>query len=547
MSLLDHIELAINKGLGPLPEDTASAEPALATVNLLDSGAGYSLNEWTPNIPSLKSNGVWADSSLSDGRVLISGQNTNVIEKMIFNLSGATCTLFAAAFSDLQNMIQDARAFWDSALQPEPVYLRWWANGASGPQFALIYSIDMDVEFLDSTLSVARITLNIERESFWRGLPPGANPKQWSIEEYFTGQSWNQGNASLYQGTNHLGYGVIDNCQEFLTNTSFQSRNFIDIPAAAIPGDAPPLLCVVVSNNANNGIKNFISVTNSRTSINNRAGTSLLLYNSIPMSSGTIASGTAAFTTDNARGIAHVPTSALKRTVVVTPAGATEVIVLTWTVANFPHFSHLVLRGKYALFLRAVQIGGTAGAVTARITMGNSGGTILDTGLQPIADDTSTPTEINYMGTFEIPPQTDQVVSIDGRGYTAEATLTAISLSVMRSAGAGTIRLVDMILMPLGNYVYINRPVAAGLLTMNVYDDTGYFLHGKPDPIMMGRQISAGVDFEVVTEGSGRLQLAPGQNNRLYFLTYQSSVGAQADIDVTVRANIIPRWSGIRT
>lgn len=536
----------IVRGVPKVPLDTATVQPDPDSIDLLE-GSGLSTDSYDMQFPNLKNGALWSESPTADGRTLMSAANGNITETVRLQLNSATLIEMAAVLGKFGQFRRYINAFWASRDQndSEPVYLKHQIIGEPGPRFALLYNIEVNVETpLNPNEPHRLLTLSLEREPYWRGLAPGDNPKRWTIEHIMVGQKWDTSKASLYQNTDHAGYGLIDNCQEWLTASSFQSRNFIDIPASSIPGDAPPLLCVGVTAEGSVSGKHLIGVSTNRTSITDRSGASLLLYNSIPMSSGTIASGTAAFTTDNNNGVAHVPTSPLKRTVVVTPAGATEVIVLTWNTGNLPHTSILVLKGKYAVFLRASQIGGTAGVCSARITMGNSGGNIFDSGLQRIGDDATAPVELNYMGTMELPNNGCGHVSIDGRGYTAETDIAVMTVSTLRASGTGTIRLVDIVLFPLGNYIYINHDVSAGGSWFDFYDDTGYLSHGHTEPIIAG--VLSNTDGSISTEASGRLQLTPGVNNRLYFMEYRNNAGVRPNIDMAVRANIVPRWTGFR-
>jgi hypothetical protein len=126
MGLLNHQELAIVKGVGKTPADTASAEQDPVVIDLLDVGSGISLDMdggWEPNIPSLKSGGVWADSPISDGRTLLAGQNTNVTETIRLLVTSNNPMVYAAKFAALQRMSQDCRFFWSTQYQIEPVYL----------------------------------------------------------------------------------------------------------------------------------------------------------------------------------------------------------------------------------------------------------------------------------------------------------------------------------------------------------------------------------------------------------------------------------------
>lgn len=540
------------RGIPKLPQDSLSVEQGLDSINLLDPN-GFMIDSYDQRFPGLKSSAVWADTPITDGRTLMTTALGNISETMRVNLNAATLIQMSALLEKLGKFRAYVNAQWAVGTQDtaEPVYLKHQIIGEPGPRYALLYDIDIDVEAPDNPDEPTRlITVVIEREVYWRwGVSPGDSPKRWTIENVMVGQKWEASKASLVTGNDHLVVSQIDNCQEFLTTTTFQSVNFLDIPADKLPGDAPPLVCITVDSPHGFSTNFLIGVSTNRTSITDRNNSPLPLYNSLAASASSLQSGTAAFTTDNSRGIAHVPVSPNKRTVVVTPAGATEVDICFWTAgANFSHLNPLVLKGKYAVFLRASQIGGTAGAVSARLVLNATQGEFFNSGLITIADDSTAGVGLNHLGTVELPPDPHSSVGLLGKGYTAEYDFSAL-LSVRRASGAGTVRLVDVQFWPLGSMVYIQPALELSPGWFIFYDDTGYLTHGRNDlPVMGARRFSGNTEFNAMTEGAGQLQLTPGVNNRVYFLDYYTGgLGSQANTDFTPRINIIPRSTGFRT
>lgn len=551
MGLLSHKMLQIVKGVGPTPGDTASAEQPLIAIDLLDSGSGISLDledGWEPNIPSLKNGGVWADSPINDGRTLVAGANTNVTETMRLIVSTQSALVYAAIFSSLQRQIQDARDFWDTFNQIEPVYLAWWAANAPGPQYALIYNIDMDLKFGDSEDASASITLTIERECDWHGIHIGGSPLQWTMENFFR-VPFTAANASLYTGTQHIGYStVVSNAIEFATAYTFSVVNYIDIPGSSIPGDAQALISIAVGDFPDSS-ELYIAKTTKPTAITDRSGNVRPAFNDIPCSGMTIVSGV--LTADAVNGIVYAPVSAARRTVVHTPAGATEEVALTVKPGgSFPTGLNLsLMRGMYAVFLRAEQIGGAVNQSTARLQlMTNATGLIFFNSGQIRMGLAGTESNLMYMGVATIPIFDRILTGFDGKGVQVETDF-GLELYTTRTAGAGTHRLIDVILMPIDEGIVYIKPEASTATTTNVFDNTGYLTHGPAQPAASARIFTGGVERLLQTECRGNLTLTPGVNNRLYFLNYNPNTLLSlpgAGVGIPVRVDIVPQWTGVR-
>lgn len=566
MGLLDHQMLKIVKGVGKTPGDDLSAEADPIVIDLLDSGSGISLDltgGWEPNIPSLKNGGLWADSGVSDGRTLISGQNTNVVETIRLIVSSATTEVYAAKFAALQRMVQDCRAFLDEFGQIEPVYLAWWADDAPGPQYALIYNIDMDVVFEDSDDAQTTITLSIEREYGWRGIHPGGNPKQWTIES--RGGVFNASNCGLLDATDNLITASLENVTEWSSNVVQTLKNYLDIPGDLIPGDLPALVSVVTSMNAS-GLHGTLSISRSTkpTSLPARNVTVSTEYQYNDLTAAVVPAGSLGTDTSLATdtgGTLYAPASANRRRAEVSFATlATDAQRLGWgNSASRPLIGINSFRGRYMAFLRARQNGGALGNILMSLLYGVNSATLtaltrtteVSPTLQAGAGDT-TSWPITYMGVISLPPDQKAIVNADGKGlYVAPQSDAdfSIRLYARRVVAAGVLYVADLLLIPIDEASVIISALANTAESL-VYDTTGYFRRGSSEGYAMRTTQIAGTTKtnSIASLAGDDLFLMPKTNNRLYFFGYsatnESHIPAADAFDVYV--NIVPRWSGIR-
>lgn len=563
MGLLNHQALQIVKGIGIVPGDTSSPEQNPDVIDLLSANSAFSLVNWSPNIPSLKQGGIWADSSLSDGRQLVNGVNTNVIETITVQLTGASCQAFAANFAALQRIIQSARKHWDTFYQIEPLYLLWKASGAPGPQYALIYNIDMKITYQDSVTFQAEIILSIEREVGWRGVKPGGTPQEWAFYANGIYTQFNQTNINLRSGSTHTATGTVNNRQEFNTIHTFSRQNFLDIPASKLPGDLPPLLCLVTQPQFA-GSGQFMNVLVSRVSkpvtLPDRKGNTLPRYNAFVGAAGSLGTN-AAFVNDGTNGIIHNPVSANQRRVDVTFATATDQTRLTWAASStFTHTNPNLLRGRYRILIRSNQTGGVLGNVTMYLKFISASGTFFTTPtISPLITAGGAPF-VQDLGVVTIPPDNNVLQMSKGSGqliapvYGVAGDLDGnitIELHAARTGGAGTLEFFDFILMPFdeGSILIAPQVAGSGAAEAVIYDNTGYYGHGSIDVIGTSRleDGSSGLDTAAPTEIKGGMELEPGVNNRLYFLWWTLSPFNSRPTDtMACFIDIVPRWSGIR-
>lgn len=559
MSLLDHQELSLVRGVGKTPGDLTSAESDLVIVDLLTSGSAFGLVEWVPNIPSLKQGGIWADSSISDGRTLIAGVNTNVTETMTIQLTGSTIADFANQFAKLQRMIQDARDFWDTFYQIEPVYIRWWANQAPGPQFALIYNIDMDVEWSDSNLAQATLTLTIEREFGWRGVRPGGNPKEWTL--FKRGVPFTASNADVANDatTAQLAQNLtaVNKLDWNVAHTIPSTQNYVEIPASAIPGDLPAkcLLSIDVAN-AGLGTEDVLLAwrTTKNTSILARNGTTYFassMFNANDSSLGT-----------DATLVADTGASAGNRVRVTLATVSFVVNRIIWSYLSTQRMMINLMRGRFQVFLRCrlsaaanVSIKGQL-LLGPEVTIDGNVLTLTDVG----AGGTGNTTEwvLLNLGVFEIAPYAKAYSSPDGKGLNAPTTLVdaGFAINAIRNSGAGELYLNDVIFLPVDEpsarfQAQSGGAFSAALNRNIIYDNTGYIGHGITDDISLYGTYNAGTQFvdpQAVNIATQGIVLLPNQINRIYALTYvNSNQHSTITSSFKLRVNIVPMWSGIRT
>lgn len=555
---LQHKQLSIIRGVYAAPGDTNSVEPAIVTLNLMSNNTGIALKAdgWSPNIPSLKDSGVWADSPISDGRKLISGVNSNVVETMQLTITGATFKDVTAWLSALRNMMQDARDFWQANAQIDPVYLKWWASCGAGAQYALIYNMDMKPTYVQSPTPTLDVTLTIERETFWRVIPPGANPKQWTYEAR-TGVVYDYTKAQIgNQSDQLLVTPQIQARSEFTTSAAetLLSNNAIVIPAASIPGDAPALL--EIEGNGTSTRTNFIMGKKTRNirqyTINN------IVQNTIfTAPDGTL--GTDA-TLANDTGAVKAMGAANAQRVAISFATATNALrwrALNSSVSSINSINRFI--GRWQVFLRCRQSAGTTGDITMYLRYGSQ--VLLDTdGVKmnvvspPVTTGgtgNSTDWGLVYMGVVDIPFAVGKAnvnsgyrTSSGGQGLDPAQQSFDFGLFALRSTGAGVLYLCDLILIPIdeGSICIEQADGTAG--NGMLYDETGYGTHGLLDPYVSSG--SYGDTQSAVSFYGTGIQLTPNVENRIYVIPYNSSKQSRATDFTTFTADIIPRWQGIR-
>lgn len=561
--MADFQELLIVRGVAPAPGDTASAEQGLTSISLLaeDQTPGWALDTdgWNPLFATLKGGGLFADSAISSGRTLVAAVDANVIETMNVTITGSTITDLALRLTAMGRMGQSAVDFWCGE-NPEPVFLRWWAIGAPGPQFALIYKIELALTEPDVFQTPIREgTLVIEREPYWRSLAPGTNPKVWSFQA--RNEEFTAANLSLVSGTNeHLMYQQLQNRREWnTTQTAVVSQNYIDIPASKIPGDAPAL--VEISTSIGGTIaatRIMVGRSTKPNTIKKRDGTTRSRFLTLNAGDGVVGTDTTIAADTGAPFSNSLAAGRRSQTAFVTTTMATRLSWLISAGAESP-VDLTTFRGRYAFFLRCRL--SAAGTVNLQLQIlggiGTNGLTLPEQQLTDAgAGGTGNTTQwyFLYLGEGDIPPDNRRVaVGSDGKGAYAPLTNSAsnnlnLTIQAERASGTPVFYIADLFMLPVDepSAMYGGVTDSASLPNL-IYDNTGYLGHGLTGDFVQGEDANLGAanDFEFSGQS---ITLLPGVDNQLLFHAFNLAT-RRDDIATTieVRLNIIPRWRGIRS
>lgn len=556
--------LKIVKGVPKVSQDSSSSESGLDEIDFLDPN-GFALDAYDIKIPALKSSAVYADSPLTDGRTLISGTLGNVKETIRLTLNSSTLIQSAALFSKLMRMKQDCRDFWSTFAQIEPVYIKHQVEGEPGPRYALLYDIDVDMESgTDPGQPIRIVTISIEREFGWRGIAPGDNPKRWAIENIFTGQTFRAANASLLSGNDFLFIesNILNRAEQNAAQTSYNTKNFVDIPASKIPGDLPALVCFEYGNSSSTTATALYIAKSTKKNTGNvsrQTGVNQYIVRVFNAADGSMGTDT----TLAADTGASAGTSGLQRRSQTTFATATLVQRLGFQLRNMA-----VQRGRYIAFARArlsassttVQLQLSVTEVGAAVQLIGSPVSFTDEGA-PSGTGNTTLWGLIYLGVFNIPSDNRRtVVSPNGMGINVSSSTSddiTLGIYAARTAGAGALYINDLILLPIDegiiNLVSTGQGITAPATPSGglVYDNTGYMTHGRPDEYaVLASAASANYsEYDRLQPQGQPIYLTPGIDNRLEFLAYTDSTkrsNIASPTAVTLRLSIVPRWAGLR-
>lgn len=108
-------------------------------LNLLSKQNGFAVQDWRPLTPEPKGGGIWQESSLSEGRRLVSRQRGNVLESFTLAGRGGTADLLIYESQRIRRMLENATTYWTSEWQEMPVYLLARGVNESNVRYALLY------------------------------------------------------------------------------------------------------------------------------------------------------------------------------------------------------------------------------------------------------------------------------------------------------------------------------------------------------------------------------------------------------------------------
>lgn len=556
------IVIGIPKTIG----DTLSAEQGIQVYPLVlkQPTTGLTLdneNLWQPGRPALKNGGQWNNSSLVDGRTLSNDVVENVIETIQLIATAQDMRGLATLLAALQRFVVRARQFSATNWQIEPVYLEWAALGGYGSQYALIYDIQMDVSYdKPATPQTARITLVIEREPAWRGLPPGVSPRAWTKywQGKIPGKEWDYTNIA-FSDSGALFEATINNRTEFASGTDDYdypsvSKNWAAIPAEDIPGDAPALAAVTVDVSQYNaaalaGLTTYVALSSKPHTLPQRGTTARTRQRVYQLNFGDSNTGTLTKTTDNTDGVKTAGVATLQTG--VTAAGATSGTAFLPDFSSSKKLSLSMQRGKYAAFLRG-KASTTTDQATVQLQIYDSD--TLQELPEALLEFRSLPQAL-YIGSFSIPGSANAVQSSEGTGLLINSNdaLTStiellFTLQFSLESGQSAISFIDLIFIPIDESVatvQIENSAISGTVDVDylTIDSTGYAARTKGSALIM-----TGTNPPLGSELKGTdLYLQPGVDNHLILMiTSLLGISGLARDDFPVKVDLVPRWYGVR-
>lgn len=554
MANLGEIKLALKIGVGAAINDAQSAEQPVQALDFLAGVAGFGVlvGGWTPQVPTVKKGGVWADSSVSDGRELTAASMGNVVETITLTSVGADMNGRYYLQKELRRYAQMARDFWQTDYQIEPVYLEWWAEGSCAPQYALVYNLDIaNQQEAFSAVNVGQVVITVEREPYWRAVRPGGHPKEYTfyMRGFMPGVDWTYADLDVDDAWDNLADLPVYNAHSWNTGKTTHGRtNWIDIPGDLISGDAPALTWLALATGTSAPRDFYIGRSTKPTSLPVRTGqeayTPGLQNYMFTAPDADLETDATLATSGNV--LQYRASNQTLTQVNISFATATLVDRIRWDgaatiAANGEPLSFNLQRGRFMVFVLNNQTGGSAGDIEMRAYVEAFGGDQIYT---PLARATTTSSTWTYLGVMTLPPANVRApASFRGVGLEVGVN-TAFDLVIQarRNTGAATLSIGGMMLVPIDEEsVFYNN--AAAVIDALHLDETGYLNHGLTGLVGMARDSGAETIDELAEVRGDSLALTPQVTNRLYVF-----LPTEEDPDETrnVHLNIVPRWSGAR-
>lgn len=591
-----HSELKLVRGILNAPGDTGSAETGYTIIDLLAGSAqGFALNSelggWDPALPAPKP-GLWTDIPFADGRVPFASAEMNVTETLRLTVTAPTHLIMSQLLSELVSMAENCDRFWNDEFFNQPTFLHWWATGAPGRQYALIMSIDVDVSIPttdDGEIVIRDVVLTIEREPYWRAeVPPGANPIYWTLFSQGKLPGLNYDYLADLRLSGNSNFPVLNALARSTTVSNVVSYsnlaatanvpnnwNGITIPAASIPGDAPALAQITLSQtNISHAIEQrnytfMVARSTKDPQLDTMRDNSIARFvTMLPFTAGNY--GVPSVLAGDTGGISGFnvttgTTIALSRIEHTPAGGGVYSTVVTYTVG----LGRNIQRGRFAIFLRCRQHNGASGDITVRVRFNGSlvfGGVLTRTATAPLQTGAGATTNWNllYIDTIRLPIDNDGELStfgsVGGTGlFNTEMYNVTIAVEATRSTGVGVLYYADLVMLPydevLVDTVLSTAPATSqgGVVDAAVLDSTGYLTRGKPASAAIAMNLITNPTLEkdgyhAPLEYRGApLTLLPNQDNTLFILEKMDATGGrlyQQAIEANV--NIVPRWRGVR-
>ena len=154
----------------------------LHAVDLLDFTQGFGITDWQMRTAETKSGGVWADSSLADGRFLKVSKLANVQEVLTVEVKDFNADGLAERLHALYDLLEQARNWGPSGWSDAPVWIEAVGVGETNARYALVHDYrtpgagnPFGRPFWQTVIQsgISEFEIVLEREPAWRGNYPG--------------------------------------------------------------------------------------------------------------------------------------------------------------------------------------------------------------------------------------------------------------------------------------------------------------------------------------------------------------------------------------
>jgi len=223
-------------------------------INLLSKQNGFALQEWRPLTPEPKGGGIWQESSLSDGRRLVTQKRSNVQESLTLAGRGSTPDLLIVESQRIRRFLENAVSYWTSEWTDTPIYLLARGINESNVRYALLYDYrapgdgnPFQSPFTGPDAAIfAEWPLILERGQ-WQDVPPGEStcveisgtgtfsPKNNFVPTGGTDDAYTLDPATISTGGTALFFGLSVDGSDYDLGVRFRS---VAIPQGATIVDA---------------------------------------------------------------------------------------------------------------------------------------------------------------------------------------------------------------------------------------------------------------------------------------------------------------------
>lgn len=502
---------------------------------------------WRPSIAQIKNGGTWSDSATMDGRQLVASRKGNVIEtlQLVAHANTHSAQVIGGALSEINLYANAASEFWEGR-NITPVYLRWRADSAPGEQYALVFSVEVDIDWDGVAGESCILTLSLEREAAWRPIPPGAHPKIWGF--YTQGLIPYSGSGAAPAGYYKFDTVYAGTASAFLLNydeINTGRLNYLNIDAAKLPGDAPALAYVLGSSvGSEPDILIARSTIRDLYPLNDNNSSTQRMRNTFNGGDATVTSPTGitgSKPVDAVNGLLSNGSTVTRYVAraVLAAGGATNGRFAVWTRA-LEHYNR-----RWAVFARMRYTAGTPANVTVRAAGGWSySGTYYDiasTSARALTGLVLNQWQTFYLGELNLSAMRSRYIDDSGM-YSPSVINIALLMSKTNDGVAATVEFADLVFMPLDEPM-MKIEISSPFNGSYVLDNSGYSdLPGYNAPTANMRVTGN----KLPTSGQS-VTLVPNVINRIYVMRglYGGFTGAGGS-PYQIAVYVLPRWYGVR-